>query len=111
MTCGRTLAWPALKTSELKTPEFRTPALRSCRECERFRLDRVLPPPGKALRLAIARLRRGSRGHRRLSGERALHITGVTLVEDRGRDRPQADFTVLIPTNRMGLCPELVSTH
>src|SRR5258705_5177424 len=62
MTCGRTLAWPALKTSELKTPELRTPelrtpelrtpelrtpALRSCRECERFRLDRALPPPAE----------------------------------------------------------------
>jgi hypothetical protein len=65
----------------------------------------------KALRLAIARLRRRSRGHGQLSGERALHITSVALVEDRGRDRPQADFTVLIPTNRMGLRPELVSTH
>src|SRR5260221_391764 len=65
----------------------------------------------KALWLAIARLRRGSRGRRQLSGERALHIIGVALVEDRGRDRPQADFTVLIPTNRIGLRPELVSTH
>ena len=65
----------------------------------------------KALRFAITRPRRGSRGHWQLSGERALHIIGVTLVEDRGRDRPQADFTVLIPTNRMGLRPELLSTH
>ncbi len=92
-------------------PELKTQAIRSCRGCEQFRLDRVRPQPESALRLAIARLRRGSRGRRQLSGERALHITGVTLVEDRGRDRPQADFTVLIPTNRIGMRPELVSTH
>src|SRR5258706_10477392 len=44
-------------------------------------------------------------------GRACAPLIGVALVEDRGRDRPQADFTVLIPTNRIGLRPELVSTH
>jgi len=63
-----------------------------------------------ALRLVIARLRSRSGGHEEVSGERALHIAGVTLVEDRGRNRPQADLTVLIPT-RLLVRPELISIH
>ena len=67
----------------------------------------------QVLRFAIVRLRRGSSGCEQISGERALYITGATLVADRGCDRPQADFTVLIPTHRIGLLvrPELVSIH
>jgi len=93
-------------------PELKTQATRSCRgasgsaEIERFCAR-------KALWFVIARLRRRSRRHGRLSAESALHMTGFTLVEDRGRDRPQANFTVLIPTNRVGLLvrPELMSSH
>jgi hypothetical protein len=62
----------------------------------------------QALRLAIARLRRGSRGREPLSTEGVLHITGVTAIEDRCRDSPQADFTVCLPVNRMGLLGLLV---
>src|SRR5437899_55613 len=83
-------------------PERKTQAMRSCPRSERFRGNLVFCAR-KALWFVIARLRGWSLGYGRLSAKRALHITGVTLVEDRGRDRSQANFTVLIPTNRVGL--------
>jgi hypothetical protein len=69
--------------------------------------------PGKALRFTIARSRRGGRRRGPLKAERVLHITGVTSVEDRRGDSPQADFTVPLSVNRMGLlvCPKLIAIH
>jgi hypothetical protein len=67
----------------------------------------------QALRLAIARRRRGSRGREPLSTEGVLHIAGVTAVEDRCRDSPQADFTACLAVNRVGLLvrPKLIAIH
>jgi hypothetical protein len=38
---------------------------------------------------------------------------GVTSVEDRRRNSPQADFTVLLPMNRIGLLlqPKVIAIH
>jgi hypothetical protein len=38
---------------------------------------------------------------------------GVTSVEDRRRNSPQADFTVLLPVNRIGwlLRPKVIAIH
>ena len=99
-TYGDTGAWPELKTQTMR--QYCAASGAANIGCSQ-----------KVLRFTIARLRRGSRGREQISGERALHIAGAALVEDRGRDRPQADFTVLIPTHRIGLLvrPELVSIH
>src|SRR5262249_26258127 len=98
--CGGVMHGRSLKTQATRWWRAATGAADI--ECS----QRVLP-------FAIARLRRGRPGCEQISGECALYITRATLVEDRGRDRPQADFTVLIPTHRIGLLvrPELVSIH
>lgn len=65
----------------------------------------------ETLRLGIARWRHGNGGSGQFTGNRALDASA--LIEDRGRDRPQADFTMLNSVKCKGLPvhPELVSIH
>jgi hypothetical protein len=63
--------------------------------------------------LAIARGRRGRGGRGQLPAERVLDVMGVTSVEDRCRNSPQADFTALLPVDRIGLLlrPNVIAIH
>jgi len=65
-----------------------------------------------ALRVPLFGLRHGFGRHRRIARERALHITEMALIPDRGCDRPQSD-TVLIAVTRIGvlICAEVLPIH
>jgi hypothetical protein len=70
-------------------------------------------PRSRALFFCITALRHHRVSNRNLSFPLAPRIAGITLITDRGCNRPQANSTILCATIRIGpsLCAELLSIH